>query len=620
MHKLIEQQGCLEDTTETSEYKDLSQRFHTACKDINFLKSRSKKITQNQKVNRQLVQNLVSVYQTDLKNGKNLLDKNFESIRSLKSEVANLSQMHVENIQKKNELSELLKTLEGRIGTYVSQMNHQNATVIEEDSPSNKHVTILPEVIAVLIGPEKSGGTNQSIFENDDGNENSFEKTQAAPTTQQEDHQMDESFPVAIEQEVLELPDEHTPVQEFSDDSSESGQQAANQHVNHAANSTQPHGSTLKGSSRTKRIKIGNLARHHTQADTRTDAEKKRQSTQTFLYYLAQEEPSKIPIIPSPTDEELNSLQPLPLVDNILTDVNYTIDEYSILAPNVPKLISPDQVKRIGLAESESTNFRPLQVVSTSKRQSAPFNLFQHCQNRARQYGVFCFAWSDSNTSNARLWNHCIATFRVDTFVTGCEQQCFLETHRNMIQAPTISQAHQILLGVLQHRLTVRKRELSQPGAILRNRKIDRQFRRRKTLCKRRLVACQTVTNLNKYAPLFKTDHLCSDDESNDNGPSTRTQIPMPERSSRATQLVEHIDRVATDLHNRRQTRSRGPPPATRKPPVATSTQVVIDRVRVGLPKDCYNNVWLATLDSSELGGLNMKDKCLMGLEDILEG
>ncbi|PLW31938.1 hypothetical protein PCANC_19183 [Puccinia coronata f. sp. avenae] len=534
--------------------------------------------------------------------------------------------MNVEHIQKNNELSKLLETLEGRIETCVSQMHEKHATSIEEDSPSSKNVTTLPTGIEILIGPRRSGGTNQSILENDDGNGNNFEQTQAAPTTAQEDHQMDDNFPVSIEQEDLELPDEHNRVREFSDDSSESGQQA-NQDVNPAANSTQPRGSTLTGISRTRRIKIGNLPRRNNKADTRTDAEKKvdeilRQSMQTFLYYLAQEEPSKIPIIPSPTDEELDALKPLPLVDNILKDVNYTIDEYSILAPNVPKLISLDQVKRIGLAASESTNFQTLQVVSTSNRRSAPFNLFQHCQNKARQYGVFCFAWSDSNTSSGRLWNHRIATFCVDTFVTACKQQCFLETHRNMTQPPSISQAHQILLSVLQHRLNLRKRELSQPGAILRNRKIDRQFRRQKTLCKRRLVVCETVTNLNKFAPLFKTDHLCSDDESNADEPSssTRTRIPMPERSSRATQLVEHIDRVATDLYNRRQTRSRGPAPATRRPPVASSNQVVIDRVRVGLPKDCYNALWLATLDSSELRGLDMKDECLMGLENILEG
>ncbi|KNE89207.1 hypothetical protein PSTG_17335 [Puccinia striiformis f. sp. tritici PST-78] len=603
---------CLEEPLETSEIKRLSEVLSTARQDIALLKSRSKKISQDRKNDRKFVQDLVSKYQIELNDGKNCLNDTLESIRSLKAEFAGFTQIQDDYIEENKDVSNFLKMLEGRIETCILESRENKATAPEDNHQPNNHTKNLPAEYNAFRQTESSdfpSKTNPEISENCHSNCNTFDPRQATSPNDSEDGRTHGNLTHVTEQENLSLQYEHDPVPEFADNTSESSQQT-DEDTKPAADSRQPQGSNSKKSSRPKKIKVENLASHHIEGDNRSDAEKK-------VDYLLDPQ-SKIPVLSSPTSDELASLKPLPLVDNVLQDVQYTLNEYSILAPNVPNLISLDKVKKIGLTASESADIRMLQVVSTANGRSSPFNLYDYCQMRARQYGICRFAWSDLDKCKGRLWNLRLATFCVDTFVTACEQQCFLELHRHNIKPPTISKAHQMLLSVLQHRIGLRNRERSQPGAITKNRRIDRRFRRRQTLCKRRHATCQAVTDLKRFAPLFEKDSLCSDDESGDEGRSTRTRIALPERSTLATQLVEHIDRMTMDLYNKRQTRSRGPAPAIRIPPRATSNPTDIEHITVGLPEDCYHNWWLATRDPAQLKGLKMKAKILVGLEDIL--
>ncbi|KAA1109886.1 hypothetical protein PGT21_001737 [Puccinia graminis f. sp. tritici] len=341
-----------------------------------------------------------------------------------------------------------------------------------------------------------------------------------------------------------------------------------------------------------------------------TDSEKQElellgQAMQSFIYYLAQQNQKKSPSLPRPTTEELRSLKPLKPIDNLLQGNSYTLDEYSSLPANSPKILSPEEVKGIGFVEEDEKKTPYLDIIS--RNLPTPFNLHAHCQNRARQYAVATFSWADQSDNNHELWNLRMAAFCVDTFITACEQQCFPLVHAHQLKIPAPPVALEIFTAKLKHRIKTRNREENHPGSILKNQQIDRRYRRRQALQARRKDTCQIVKQLNAALFLFDNDYICSDDESDDQDRKSRTRISLPFRSKSATALVEHIDQISEALSKKDETRRPGPPPATRKPSNVTPDSPNL-RIPVGLPRDVYDESFLSTLTSTQMDELKAKD------------
>ena len=201
---------------------------------------------------------------------------------------------------------------------------------------------------------------------------------------------------------------------------------------------------------------------------------------QSFIYYLAQQDQKKSPSLPRPTSEEIRCLKPLRPIDNLLQGNTYSLDEYSSLPANAPFLLLPGEVKSIGFEEDDSTKLLNLDVVS--KHLPTPFDLRKHCQRRARQYAVTNFSWADESDDSQKLWNLRMAAFCVDTFITACEQQCFVRVHAHQLKTPTPSATLELLMQKLKHRIKSRNREERIPGSILKNQQSDRRYHRRQAV------------------------------------------------------------------------------------------------------------------------------------------
>ncbi|KAI8455142.1 hypothetical protein BY996DRAFT_6413378 [Phakopsora pachyrhizi] len=134
-------------------------------------------------------------------------------------------------------------------------------------------------------------------------------------------------------------------------------------------------------------------------------------------------------------------------------------------------------------------------------------------------------------------------------------------------------------------------------------------------LSKRHLEVCSSFPELRQFEDLFQDVTLCSSDDSDEDdildedrsrrAPEWRSQLALDEdwsrrapewRSQLATELVEYIDFRYSKMHNEEIPRKPGRKPAKRLLPEPASTGD--SKVwPAGLPIDCYNQQWLATVN-----------------------
>ncbi|KNZ45235.1 hypothetical protein VP01_834g2 [Puccinia sorghi] len=373
-----------------------------------------------------------------------------------------------------------------------------------------------------------------------------------------------------------------------------------NQQQANCSSLTPSHSSPRKNktpSSMKRRFQIKNLSQKCQQPNLCTAAEKHdsrvlNRAMQSFIYYLAQQKQSKVPPLPHPTEDEMSLLKPLEFIDELLQNDTYALNEYTSLGPNVPRLLSIEEVQRIGwnpdpkyptIKFSETIDTFPL-----NPDLPTPFDLLL------------------------------VSAYVVDVFITACQKNCFIDVYAQQLEPPTVPEAQKLLIHALEHRIATRNREESHPGAVACNQKTDRQFQKRKRLAKRRKETCDSFVELEQFAFLFEDERLCSDDESDVETPRINTRIPLPFRSAKATKLVEHIDRRTIDLYKDSTTRKPGPLPTTREPPSNKSRLLAChERVSLGLPRDCYEEDVLQRLSREQLEGLKAMPDCLVNIDNI---
>jgi hypothetical protein len=111
-----------------------------------------------------------------------------------------------------------------------------------------------------------------------------------------------------------------------------------------------------------------------------------------------------------------------------------------------------------------------------------------------------------------------------------------------------------------------------------------------------------------RFSDLFEDERLRSSDESDEDILNDdRVRHTPVWRSSLATSLVENIDESYHKMRQEEFPRRPGRKPAKRilsnfRPGGGNS------RWPAGLPKDCYSDVWLRSLDRKDLESLEMKE------------
>ncbi|EFP87411.2 uncharacterized protein PGTG_13639 [Puccinia graminis f. sp. tritici CRL 75-36-700-3] len=313
---------------------------------------------------------------------------------------------------------------------------------------------------------------------------------------------------------------------------------------------------------------------------------------QSFIYYLAQQKQRKDPPLPHPTEDEMSLLKPLKLIDELLQNDTYTLNEYTSLGPKAPRLLSTEEVQRMGWnPDPKSPSIKFAETIDTSP--SDP----------------------DLPTSFDLLL---VSAYVVNIFITACQKNCFINVYAQQLDPPTVPEAQKLLIHALEHWIATRNREESHLGAVTRNQKIDLQFQKRKRLAKRRKETCDSFAELEQFAFLFEDGRLCSDDESDVKNLKIKTRIPLPFRSAKATKLIEHIDCRTMDLYKDPTTRKPGPLPATRAPPSDKTKPLAFHtHVSLGLPRDCYKENVLHHLNQDQLEGLKAMPDCLINMDNI---
>ncbi|EFP93947.2 uncharacterized protein PGTG_19877 [Puccinia graminis f. sp. tritici CRL 75-36-700-3] len=137
--------------------------------------------------------------------------------------------------------------------------------------------------------------------------------------------------------------------------------------------------------------------------------------------------------------------------------------------------------------------------------------------------------------------------------------------------------------------------------------KKDRIFARRVALGQRRYQTACAIPEFHRYRSLFLDKRLCSSDESNaDADDDTRIRHAPVWRSSKATALVERIDKQTQII------RANGPSKAGRKPGKrlnlgAEAPLGGLETTPCRLPEDVYGTLWMNSQSAEQKKALQLK-------------
>ncbi|KAH9813644.1 hypothetical protein DFH28DRAFT_896151 [Melampsora americana] len=286
-----------------------------------------------------------------------------------------------------------------------------------------------------------------------------------------------------------------------------------------------------------------------------------------------------------PTPEDLEKLPEL------------TVDyETAPLGEAVRNLIRPDQLE---------PTWKEDEMELTAK------GMLPYCRRRLQQYGLPYIGLSISQRdAKAEDWNRRVLAFCTDTFNREYYgQEYHVENH----------DPHRIMKLMKEHieyRLKTMRKYNNQVHALQMTQKRDRQQQRRLRLAIRRKEVCGPAENspFSRFSGLFEDERLCSSDESDEDVLNEdRVRHTPVWRSSLTTSLVENLDRAYQKIRQDKCPKRSGRKPAKRilsnhRPEGGQS------RWPAGLPKDCYSEVWLRSLDKKDLDGLEMKECVLENL------
>ncbi|MBW0461472.1 hypothetical protein O181_001187 [Austropuccinia psidii MF-1] len=235
---------------------------------------------------------------------------------------------------------------------------------------------------------------------------------------------------------------------------------------------------------------------------------------------------------------------------------------------------------------------------------------FEFCKKKARQYGLPFIGLTSLKSELASLWNKFTTSFLIDSFSYALSLHEYDTYFFFGSKPPEPEQIETVVVSHCNYQLQKLDRLMINPSYLTEFHASNCRSQRRHRLSERRLEACKTFAKLSKYIPLFENDLLClSDESSEDVMDESRTRNLQPWCSKSATELVEYIDKKYAEIRQTEYPRRLGRKPGkqfsysynldgTRKPP---------ESLPKGLPKDCYDPMWLCQSSPGLVHSLHLK-------------
>ncbi|MBW0460955.1 hypothetical protein O181_000670 [Austropuccinia psidii MF-1] len=224
---------------------------------------------------------------------------------------------------------------------------------------------------------------------------------------------------------------------------------------------------------------------------------------------------------------------------------------------------------------------------------------FEYCKRKARQYGLPFIGLSFSKSKPALLWNAFTKAFLIDSFSHALLVHEYDTYFRFGSKQAKPDRIEEVVNSHCNYQIEKLGRFIRDPSYLTEVHQTNRKSRRRFKLSERRLEACKTFPELSSYTTLFENDLLCSSDESSgDVMDESRTRNLQPWRSEAANSLVEYVDRKYAEIRQAEYPRRPGRKPGIRFSNSVDSGEIEKDprSLPVGLPKDCYNQIWRKNL------------------------
>ncbi|KAI8454651.1 hypothetical protein BY996DRAFT_6413731 [Phakopsora pachyrhizi] len=268
-----------------------------------------------------------------------------------------------------------------------------------------------------------------------------------------------------------------------------------------------------------------------------------------YFQILAGIKRSKENLIPCPTSEDVNNLLPLP--EN--SGEPLSSESMLLIPPNESEIRFPEDAD-----------------VSQA--------FIEYSKRRACQYGIRYVSLALPNSQKNIDWNQRIRSFLLDCFNRAMEAQEFSHIFCWGYKPPPESCIQRLIDNHLDYQLAKINRFRINPNYLEKSRQKDCKTQRRLRLCKRRREVCSSFQELRQFEDMFIDETLCSSDDSD------QDDILDEDHCRYSKKQNEEIPRKP----GRKPAKQFPPEPALTGDPKAWP---------VGLPIDCYDQQWLATVN-----------------------
>ncbi|EGF99630.1 uncharacterized protein MELLADRAFT_68436 [Melampsora larici-populina 98AG31] len=324
--------------------------------------------------------------------------------------------------------------------------------------------------------------------------------------------------------------------------------------------------------------------------ETKDDDYNMSRATQKHFRYLLGTSREKHSFPRSPTREDLEALPDLP-------------DGTAPLGLSAPYILKPSELSQQWEHDDEmGEGFR------------------NRCEQRLRQYGLpYVGLSSVRNDPKAEEWNRRTLEYCLDTFNCALDGLEYEDIFRLDHAELDVNRIRDLMATHIRYHINNKRIFLKDDSNLKKHMQEDRRAKRAMNLAERRHEACQTYEDLNAYQDLFLDRWYCSSDESDDEVLEEDRMRDIPIWRSRVgTALVEYIDAAYRQIRQDEVPKRPGRKPGKRK--TSTTAPVVgSSKWPVGLPSDCYDSAWVASLRPKDRKALKMKPAALQDVPELLD-